>query len=136
MSLRTYRCSLHLTDRDATALTDEIDLLRHCFAAEMKQSWMEVHGACVLPHALYLVVSMQENEDPVARLKRLGAAFKKHSESDLAWMYPVVGPSSAEEVAGDVEECLMRPVHWGLTTRAEEWPYSSAAAKKRLATTA
>ncbi|MEM9437457.1 MAG: hypothetical protein AAGA15_10485 [Pseudomonadota bacterium] len=124
-TLLTYRASLHLADRAGTALLDEIDLLRSCFAAEMKRGWTDVHAACVIPPALYLVVSMAAEDDPVERMLRIAACFRKHAVADVEWLWPVVGPVYEDERERMVTQCHARPVEWGFCARPEEWRYSS-----------
>ena len=120
-----YRCSVHLKDRASTALTDEIELLRNCTALELQEGGLTIHAACLLPHCLYLVLSIEENEDPEARLRRICASFKRHSTAELSWHWPCIAPLRVEEMAPAMREVLAMPVTWGLTERPEDWPHSS-----------
>ncbi|MEO0485744.1 MAG: hypothetical protein AAF092_07515 [Pseudomonadota bacterium] len=120
-----HRLSIHLSDRNATALTDQIALTRHVFAAEMKQAPIRVHAVTVLPMALYLIASTYENDDVVERMLRMQRAFKRHAEGDIDWFWPVVGPVPKNGLTRLVDEFHAMPVTWGLCATPQDWPFSS-----------
>ncbi|MEM9853978.1 MAG: hypothetical protein AAF841_05930 [Pseudomonadota bacterium] len=121
----THRSSIHLKDKSSTALTDEIALARHCFAAELRHGPAEIHAACLLPHALYLLWSLDPADDPVDRLQRFTASFTKHSHARPDWIWPITAPLTPGFFDETLREFLEMPVAWGLCERAEDWPYSS-----------
>jgi len=113
LTLTTYRASIHLKDRDSTALTDQISLTRSCFAAEMARGWAEIHAACVLPQAMYLVLTLVAQDDPVERLLRLSASFRTHSAVPVDWHWTIVARLPDHDRARVITEFLDMPVTLG-----------------------
>ncbi|MEM1235723.1 MAG: hypothetical protein AAGI10_02055 [Pseudomonadota bacterium] len=123
--LPTYRCGLHLAERNSSALTEQISLTRSCYAAEMRQGWAGIHAVCVLPQALLLLATMMPDDDPVERLKRLGASFQKHSDTPVQFLWPVVAPIRPQEMDIEIAQIHDAPVAWGLCKRPQDWAFSS-----------
>ncbi|MEO1797923.1 MAG: hypothetical protein AAFR53_13060 [Pseudomonadota bacterium] len=120
-----HRSSLHLADPHATTLTDEITLIRSAFAAEMKEAGAEVHCAVLLPQALYVLWGLPRGDDPLPRLKQIGATFQRHAQGEVRFACPVTAPLTAGQYDRVVAEFEGMPVAWELCDRPEEWPHSS-----------
>ncbi|MEM1375713.1 MAG: hypothetical protein AAGF78_15190 [Pseudomonadota bacterium] len=120
-----HRCHLAVDGKDSAALTEEIALVRHAFAAERAQAPWETHAAVVLPGALFLLVSMTTEDEAIDRFCRLGDTIARHAKAPLAFHWPIHTWIDRAELERVAREYFAMPVRWGLCARAEDWPLSS-----------
>ena len=137
----TYFFTVNLADRSATALVDEIALLRSVYASVTREHPVHCHAMVVLPDHIHAVWTLPSGDaDFSARWKKIKGRFSQQcqargspSPSKVArgekgiwqrrfWEHAIRDETDFQR---HIAYCWWNPVKHGLVTTPEDWPYSS-----------
>ena len=137
----TFFFTVTLADRTSSLLTDQVDVLRHCYAEVQRERPFQTVAVCVLPDHLHAVWRLPPKDaDFSTRWQRIKARFSRHlpprrerSHSKVRhrekgiwqrrfWEHTI---RDEDDLRRYVDYIHFNPVKHGLVERVADWPYSS-----------
>lgn len=129
--------TLALDPPGATALIDEVSLLRDVYASVMAEHPVGCVAMVVLPDHLHAVWTLPAGDTDIQlRLRKLRAVFARHAEAPVSWQTqaPPRLILGAHEERQYRDFCWMDPVRHGLVPAPTDWRWSSLTGEVRAGT--
>lgn len=137
----TWFFTVNLQERESTALTDEIDLLRAVWRHVLREHPFRTEAVVILPDHLHAIWTLPPGDtDFPTRWRKIKAGFSMHCRAEgkaspskvrkgekgiwqrRFWEHLI---RDEHDLAAHVHYCHWNPVRHGLVASPADWPHSS-----------